>query len=105
MKGFKSLEYRIWARSYNKNIAKKETSRLGYLDKVYKLNSKINFNLKKSCLSLANAKWNCSKEINLSLPKVIVRTIHTNSGTEVFSTQSVILNKTNFKLYFTFCLN
>ena len=67
MKGLKSLEYRIWARSFNKYMAKDVTTRSVFLEKVNKINSKINFKLKKkSCLSLANAKCNCIKEINIS---------------------------------------
>ena len=46
MKGFKSLEYRIWARSFIKAQNKKEKFRLDYLEKIYKINSKINLNLK-----------------------------------------------------------
>ena len=45
MKGFKSLEYRIWARSFNKGKNKPEISRLDYLENIYKINSKINFKL------------------------------------------------------------
>ena len=48
MKGFKSLEYRIWARSFIKAQNKKEKFRLDYLEKIYKINSKINLNLNKN---------------------------------------------------------
>ena len=51
MKGFKSLEYRIWARSFNKEKGyAREKSRLDYLEKVYKIIFNINLKLtKKLC--------------------------------------------------------
>lgn len=56
MKGFKSLEYRIWARSFIKAQNKKEKFRLDYLEKIYKINSKINLNLNKNYTN-----WNKSR--------------------------------------------
>lgn len=102
MKGLKSLEYRIWARSFNKGHTKQEKSRLDYLEKVYKINSKINLKLEKSSLGLAEAKWSCRKEVILSSSLSLsswLRTINKQKfNARVFSTKAVNLSQSNLSL-------
>lgn len=70
MKGLKSLEYRIWARSFNKGKNKTEISRLDYLEKIYKINYKFHLKLNKSCLCMSKAK---GFNINTLLPSLLRR--------------------------------
>lgn len=88
MKGMKSLEYRIWSRSFIKGN-NKEKNKLNYLEKVYKINSKVNFKLTKSFFNITNIQWNTNKIMNYQL----------NIDTQVFSTKSSVnLIKYNFSL-------